>query len=309
MTLPRAAAFALAALAACAAVAITIPAHASAATAYRYWAYYVTSPHGTSWRYAQRGPAIEYPVDGEVQGWRFAVQVDAASGLLPRAAPDFATLCGSTPAKAGELRVGVVIDFGLATDAPAHEKPPAGVVPGCIDVPDGKTGADVLAAAAAIRIGTGADAGLVCGIDGYPKTQCAVAVAANPAPPAAITSPTPSRASPRGTARSEGATTPAAPTATAAPATSAAALSSVTSRPAPSAARLSGLAQSPVLSQSPVAPPAPVPAPASASALSLAALRSNTRHDHGVAATTIGGVALIVILGAAAIWRTRARGR
>jgi hypothetical protein len=297
MTLTRAAAFGLAALAACAAVVITIPGHASAASAYRYWAYYVTSPHGTSWQYSQRGPASEYPVDGEVQGWRFAVQVDAGNGLLPRAAPDFAALCKSTPAKAGELRVGLVIDFGLATDAPAHEKPPGEAVPGCVYVRDGKTGTDVLAAAAAVRIGTGSDAGLVCGIDGYPKTECAVAVAANPAPLAPTPSPTPSRASPHVTASSHAATTPAATTL---PATAA---------PAPSAAPQSGLAQSPVPAQSPVAPASRVPAPASASALSLAALRSNTRHSHGVAATTIGGVALIVILGGAAIWRTRARGR
>ena len=87
----------------------------------------------------------------------------------------------------------MVIDFGLATDAPAHEKPPAGVVPGCVYVRDDQTGANVLQDAAATRIGTGPDAGLVCGIDGYPKTECAVAVTANPPPPVATPSPTPSR--------------------------------------------------------------------------------------------------------------------
>src|ERR1700726_3253394 len=105
MTLTRAAALGLAALAVCAAVVITVPGQARAGPPYRYWAYYVA--HGTSWQYSQRGPASEYPVDGEVQGWRFAVQVDAGNGLLPRAAPSFARLCASTPAKAGELRVGV----------------------------------------------------------------------------------------------------------------------------------------------------------------------------------------------------------
>ena len=117
MTLTRAAALGLAALAGCAAMVFALPAHASAATAYRYWGYYIA--HGTSWQYSQRGPASEYPADGEVQGWRFAVQADATSGLVPRAAPDFATLCATTPAKAGELRVGLVVDFGLATDAPS----------------------------------------------------------------------------------------------------------------------------------------------------------------------------------------------
>jgi hypothetical protein len=298
MTLTRAAALGLAALAGYAAVVIAVPGQASAATAYRYWAYYVA--HGTSWQYSERGPATEYPVDGEVQGWRFAVQVDAANGLLPRAAPDFATLCASTPAKAGELRVGVVIDFGLATDAPAHEKPPAAVVRGCVYVYDGNTGADVLQAAAAVRIGTGADAGLVCGIDGYPKTECAVAAhAAPPTTPTTTRTLAPAPPSPQATpsTRPPITTTTSVPTAapgsatdTGAPADTAAAGS--TSTPATDSAESSAQAQ----------PPA-------ASALSLAALRSNTRHGHGVPAMTIAGLALIAILGGAAVWRTRARGR
>jgi hypothetical protein len=42
----------------------------------------------------------------------------------------------------------------------------------------------------------------------------------------------------------------------------------------------------------------------------LAALRSSTGHGSvGVHAATIGGIALIVVVGAGAVWRTRARGR
>jgi hypothetical protein len=294
MTLTRAAALGLAALAGYAAIVMTVPGPANAATAYRYWAYYVG--HGTSWQYSQRGPASEYPVDGEVQGWRFAVQVDAANGLLPRAAPDFGTLCASTPAKAGALRVGVVIDFGLATDAPAGEKPPAGVVPGCVYVHDGETGADVLDAATTVRIGTGADAGLVCGIDGYPKTECAVAVAAHPAAPPTQT---PAPTTPRVTTS----TNPPATTPSATPVASAAATSSLARSSAPPAA------ESPVLAPSSVGPLSRVPASAIASPLSLAALRSNTHHGRGIPATTIAGIALIAILGGAAVWRARARGR
>jgi hypothetical protein len=301
MTLTRAAALGLAALTGYAAVVLMVPGQASAATAYRYWAYYVA--HGSTWQYSQRGPASEYPVDGEVQGWRFAVQVDAANGLLPGATPDFAQLCKSTPAKAGELRVGVVIDFGLATDAPAHEKPPAGVVRGCVSVHDGATGATVLEAAGAVRIGTGADAGLVCGIDGYPKTECAVAVTTSATPPTATPSPTPSRANATATASTHQPATPpaATPSPTIAPVSSAAAISSAVSSDVPTAA--SSAAPASALAQS------PVPAPASASPLSLAALRSNTHHGDGVPATTIAGIALIAILGGAAIWRTRTRGR
>jgi hypothetical protein len=300
MTLTRAAALGLAALAGYAAVVITVPGQARAATAYRYWAYYVA--HGTSWQYSQRGPASEYPVDGEVQGWRFAVQADAANGLLPRAAPDFATLCASTPAKTGELRVGVVIDFGLATDAPDHEKPPAAVVPGCVYVHDGDTGADVLQAATAVRIGTGSDAGLVCGIDGYPKTECAVAVAAHSAAPSTQA---PAPTTPRVTPSTHPPATTATPSATSV--ASSPVISSAAIGPAPSAAQSPVLA--PSAAQSPVESPSLIPAPATASPLSLAALRSNTHHGRGVTATTFGGIALIAILGGAAVWRTRARGR
>jgi hypothetical protein len=294
MTLTSAAALGLAALAGYAAIGITVPGQAGAATAYRYWAYYVARATSTSttWQYAQRGPATEYPVDGEVQGWRFAVQADAANGLLPRAAPDFGALCASTPAKAGELRVGIVVDFGLATDAPAHERPPAGVVPGCVYVRDGQTGANVLEAAAAVRIGTGTDAGLVCGIDGYPKTECAVVATDHSAAPAARSTPAPARPSPRVTA-----STPPVPATASAPTTAAA--------PPASAAQTTIPAQTAIPAQTTV-PPA---RSAAASARSLTALRSSTRHSHGVHATTIAGIALIVALGAGVFWRTRPRGR
>ncbi|HEY5049534.1 MAG TPA: SCO2322 family protein [Acidothermaceae bacterium] len=288
MTMTRAAALGLAALAGYAAVVITVPGQARAGTADRYWAYYVA--HGASWQYSQRGPATEHPVDGEVQGWRFAVQVDAANGLLPRAAPAFATLCASTPAEAGELRVGVVIDFGLATDAPAHERPPAAVVPGCVYVHDGGTGADVLAAAAAVRIGTGSDAGLVCGIDGYPRTECAVAVATRSTAPAPPTQ-TPAPASPR-VAPSTRPPTAATPASSRAAAPTAAGQSASVPAPETLAAASSGSAR-----------------PATASALSLAALRSSTRRGHGIQAITVVGIGLIVVLGAGALWRTRVRGR
>jgi hypothetical protein len=294
MTPTRAAALGLAALAGYAAVVIMVPGQATAGTAYRYWAYYVAQ--GGSWHYSQRGPGSEYPVDGEVQGWRFAVQIDAANGLLPRAMPDFATICKSMPAKAGELRVGVVIDFGLATDAPAHERPPAEVVPGCVYVQDGATGAAVLQAATAVRIGTGADAGLVCGIDGYPKTECAVAVTAHSAaPPAAPPAPAPTHASPRVVASTTKTSAPSVSASGATPTNSGA----VASAAPPTAATHASV---PVQSFAPASS-------AAASALSLAALRSSTRHGRGFPATTVAGIALIVVLGAAALWRTRVRGR
>lgn len=257
---------------------------ARAATAYRYWAYYVG--HGSTWQYSARGPATEYPVDGEVQGWRFAIQVDAGNGLKPGAPPTFAKLCASTPVKAGDIRVGVMVDFGVPADAPTHERPPAGVVPGCVSVAAGSTGADVLQAAATVRIGTGADAGLVCGIDGYPATECAVAVAAHAPAPA----PTPARAT---------ATAPSPRTRSAAPA-------SPTLAAPPSSAALTALGSSASPTPSGSAEPSNAP---SASSLppgtsTLVALRTVDHHRFPVL-TVVGGV-LVVALGGGAIWRARA---
>jgi hypothetical protein len=300
MTLTRAAALGLAALAGFAAVVITVPGQSSGATAYRYWAFYLG--HGSSWQYASRGPATEYPVDGDVEGWRFAIQADAASGLLPGLPPDFAALCASSPPKAGELRVGVVIDFGLATDAPAKERPPAGVVPGCVYVHDGATDMDALAAAATIRIGTGSYVGLVCGIDGYPKTECAVAAATHSAAPPAPT-PTPqavnttitsSQPTPKARTSSPGASVSSA--ATVSP--SAAVQSTVVPVQPLASAQPSAAARSSANATAQAAP-----------ATSLSALRSSARRGHGAAAGTIAGIALIVILGGGAVWRTRVRGR
>jgi hypothetical protein len=261
---------------------------ARAATAYRYWSFYIA--HGSTWQYSARGPATEFPVDGEVQGWRFAVQADAGNGLQPRIAPSFATLCASTPAKSGAIRIGVVLDFGTAIDAPAHDHPPATVVPGCVYIADGGTGAAALQAAASVRIGTGADAGLVCGIDGYPTTECAVAVAA-PAPvPPATPAPT----------RSAAAHAPATATPNAAPVAPSPVASSAAPRP-PTA----------VASSAPLAAAASHHPSTSASALAsppvestLVALRTNAHHRFPVMAV-VGGV-LVVALGGGAVWRARA---
>ena len=71
---------------------------------YRYWAYYVAGGH--DWLFSQRGPASEYPVDGEVQGWRYAIQADVGTGFAPRAAPDFTSLCRTTAKVRRQLRSG-----------------------------------------------------------------------------------------------------------------------------------------------------------------------------------------------------------
>ncbi|MBX6371252.1 MAG: hypothetical protein IRZ02_03225, partial [Acidothermus sp.] len=162
-----------------------LPHPAAAATAYRYWAYYVAS--GDRWIYSQRGPAFEHPVDGEVQGWRFGMQGDVDTPLTPRAEPDpLRQRCLATPPPGGSIRVGIVIDFGTTADAPPGEHPPA-LIEKCVTVRQGASGADVLVAAVGsdqVRIGSN---GLICGIEGYPKTECAPAVTLTPTPSPART--------------------------------------------------------------------------------------------------------------------------
>jgi hypothetical protein len=274
---------ALSCLAGVAALIVATPAPASAATAYRYWAFYLA--HGSTWQYAQRGPASEYPSDGDVEGWRFALQTDAAGGLAPRDVPDFAALCASTPPKAGHVRVGIVIDFGVASDAPAHESPPAGVVPGCVYVDDGASGAAVLQALTTVRIGTGSKAGLVCGIDGYPTSECVPAVTvASAATPSTHPTKAPTAS-----------TTPAPALSAAAAVAPASSVAPQGSTPAEDSPSVAGLASATL-----------VPLGVAGQPASVGWVRLRTNNSGRITAV-IGGV-LVVAIGGAALWRAR-RGR
>ena len=151
-----------------AAVALAAPAHAAA---YRYWSYW-QGDSGT-WVAAQTGPGDYAVVDGDVQGWRFAITTDMPA-QAPDNDPDFAALCpdlDAAGATSGELRVAVVIDAGFVADAPDGETPPADVV-SCVTVPEGSTGNQALAAAGAVN----EDGGLVCAINGYPADECGAEV-------------------------------------------------------------------------------------------------------------------------------------
>ena len=159
----RVAAVAVAAVALLAAV--VLPAPTAQATAYRYWSYWV----GTDgpWSFSAQG-AARVPQDGDVDGWRFAVSQSTGSSTPPRHLSDFESICGDTAAADGRKRVGVVIDFGTGTDAPPGQTPPAGPVVGCVVVASDANGYAVLDAVTSLRV----DAGLICGIAGYPSTGC-----------------------------------------------------------------------------------------------------------------------------------------
>lgn len=141
------------------------------AAAYRYWSFWERD--GSAWAYATQGPSTARPVDGEVQGFRFAVSRDSADAVRPRGAADFAAICGNTGARDGRKRVALVVDFGTAADAPAGETPPAART-ACARVPDDATSAEALAAVAKpLRYDTSA---MLCAIAGYPRAGCGEAV-------------------------------------------------------------------------------------------------------------------------------------
>ena len=142
------------------------------ATSYRFWSYWTG---GSDWTFSNQG-AARRPADGAVEGWRFAISPATSSTIPPRHSPSFSKLCGSTSAEDGKKRVGLVIDSGTTGDAPDGESPPA-MIATCAVVPDDATGYDILLTVAQLRT----DAGLICGINGYPATECGVAVS-DPAP-------------------------------------------------------------------------------------------------------------------------------
>ncbi|MDN3297864.1 SCO2322 family protein [Streptomyces ficellus] len=162
--------------------------HAQAA-GYRYWSFWESGTgggEGAEWTYATQGPATARPSDGDVNGFRFAVSTDAADSVdaaRPRRAPDFAAICGAAPAEDGTKRVGVVIDFGTAADAPDGSGTPPEARVACARVPEDATSAEALAAVAKpLRYNSQA---LLCAIAGYPRSGCGERVAdAEPTPTA-----------------------------------------------------------------------------------------------------------------------------
>lgn len=144
------------------------------AAGYRYWSFWKWSD--AAWAYQQQGPAVYVPLDGGVDGWRFAVSPDGGKDAArPTATGDFATICAATPAQSGRKRIAVVLDFGTAADAVSGETPPAART-ACATVPSAASSAEVLAAVAPpLRYDSN---GILCAIAGYPTSGCGETVSA-----------------------------------------------------------------------------------------------------------------------------------
>lgn len=151
---------------------------------YRYWSFW--EGRASSWTYASEGPGTLRPADGAVVGFRFTVSADSAAAGKPRAAAGFGAICGDTPAKEGRKRIGVVVDFGTAADAPGGERPPASRTE-CAQVSGDASAGEALAAVAR-PLRYDADA-LLCAVAGYPKAGCAERVSGSKEAPSASPSP------------------------------------------------------------------------------------------------------------------------
>jgi len=147
---------------------------------YRYWTFWVTT--NDSWSFANEGAGTLKATDQMVTGWKFAI-TGADNGLPPTESAVFAQLCPDTSEQAGTLRVAVVVDFNDQATAPEGETPPSPNVVSCVTVNEGQTAADALNAAG---LEVRANDGFVCGINGYPKEECGLEIAATTSEPTAM---------------------------------------------------------------------------------------------------------------------------
>jgi len=147
---------------------------------YRYWTFWVTT--NDSWSFANEGAGTLKATDQMVTGWKFAI-TGADNGLPPTESAVFAQLCPDTSEQAGTLRVAVVVDFNDQATAPEGETPPSPNVVNCVTVKEGQTAADALNAAG---LEVRANDGFVCGINGYPKEECGLEIAATTSDPTAM---------------------------------------------------------------------------------------------------------------------------
>jgi hypothetical protein len=168
---------------------IGVPASPAHAVAYRYWTYWHAAPDSPSWAFAGSGPTYR-PSPGAVEGWRFAVSQGTGNAPPPRTDPAkaYSRACGSRTADSGQKVVALVVDYGTTSDRPPGEKPPGGVVATCTQIASNGSGFDVLRAA---NVPVREKGGLICGLNGYPRSECAPVVASSPSA-SPSKSPTPS---------------------------------------------------------------------------------------------------------------------
>lgn len=147
-----------------------VAAPAQAADYFRFWTYFHVDG-GTYVSYTE-GVGSSKPADGSIEAYRFAASESFEKPNLPRVdlgEVTFDEICGSETAAAGQKRVAVILDYGVADDANGQEIP--GAEADCAVVATDATGLQVLQAVAQVRT---EDMGgpVVCAINGFPAQGC-----------------------------------------------------------------------------------------------------------------------------------------
>lgn len=150
---------------------LSVAGNANAAE-YKYWTFW--TQEGDSWVFSPVGSASTNPPEGSAQAWRFDATSPSVPGLPPADLPDavFERACGDVLPIVRTKRVAIVIDSGDPALSPEGETPPAPTAYCAVGKPD-TNGYDLLKTVVALRT----DNGFICGISGYPASECATPIA------------------------------------------------------------------------------------------------------------------------------------
>lgn len=160
---------------------VSVAGNANAAE-YRYWTFWTAE--GDSWVFSPVGSASTNPAEGSTQAWRFDATSPTVAGAPPADSPSavFDRACGEVLPLVGVKRVAIVIDAGDPALSPEGEVPPAPTAYCAVGKVD-TNGYDLLKTVVQLRT----DNGFICGISGYPVSECATPVsdyvASTPAQP------------------------------------------------------------------------------------------------------------------------------
>jgi len=149
---------------------LSVAGNANAAE-YRYWTFW--TQEGDSWVFSPVGSASTNPPEGSAQAWRFDATSPSVAGVPPADTPSavFERACGDVLPIVGTKRVAIVIDSGDPALSPEGEVPPAPTAYCAVGKLD-THGYDLLKTVVELRT----DNGFICGVSGYPASECATAV-------------------------------------------------------------------------------------------------------------------------------------
>jgi hypothetical protein len=149
---------------------LSVAGNANAAE-YRYWTFW--TQEGDSWVFSPVGSASTNPPEGSAQAWRFDATSPSVAGVPPADSPSaiFERACGDVLPIVGTKRVALVIDSGDPALSPEGEVPPSPTAYCAVGKLD-THGYDLLKTVVELRT----DNGFICGISGYPASECATPV-------------------------------------------------------------------------------------------------------------------------------------